>query len=341
MKIKAALGLLLIQLAVSSCQKEHKTAGNESAAVAGDSITVTKKADREDKIDYTNFNIYSISIISSAQKDVLADAFISVSDIYTDPHSIQEDIFKNQKNTPFEQMQRIELDSKHRQKMLDGLHLSENDSLYLYNYQSNTLRKTPLHKLKAVAYLDAYSFDSDELESSYYMVGFQVATQEGNDVDDKYNNAVAYFGNKNPFVEGKMKAIPWKKTGADIAKKYFTNSKLKSGNSYQAQYENMTYYLQDYLEGEILMERKLAIVNDRHEKIFEKTISMAGTDGAEFSPLNGIDTDESNGMQWTGYLFKGKPPVVLGFLAQSFGCPSITFLDKNEKPMVINCDNRH
>ncbi len=90
-----------------------------------------------------------------------------------------------------------------------------------------------------------------------------------------------------------------------------------------------------------MMERKLVVINDRNEKTFEKTITTAGSDGAEFSPLNGIGTDGTNAMQWTGYFFKGKPPVAFGFMVQSFGCPSITFLDKNEKDFTINCDNRH
>ncbi len=338
MKIKTALVLLSLPLAIVSCNKEEKKAVENTAKPTADSI---KTAKAEDKIDYSNFNIYSISLISSAQKNALADVFISVSDIYTEPHSIQEDVFKNQKNVPYEQLQYLELDPQHRKKMLDGLHLTENDSLYLYNYEFNRLQKLPLHKLKAVAYLDAYSMEGNEVDPASYMVGFQLAARQNNDIYDQYNNAVAYFGNKNPFIESKMKPFAWKKSSPDVLKKYFGASKLKAGNAYQAQYENLTYYLQEYLEDDIVMERKLAVINDRNEKTFEKTITIAGSDGAEFSPLNGIGTDGANAMQWTGYLFKGKPPVTIGFMVQYFGCPSITFLDKNEKDLTINCDNRH
>ncbi|AZA83113.1 hypothetical protein C1637_19800 [Chryseobacterium lactis] len=337
MKIKTAVALLLFPLAIISCRKEEKKTVESPAKLPADSVRTAKV---EDKIDYSNFNIYSIAVISSAQKDARADVFISVSDIYKDPNPIQEDIFKKQKSIPSDQLQYLELDPKHRKKMLDGLHLTENDSLYLYNYQFNKLQKMPLHKLKAVAYLDGYSLDSEEVDPSSYMVGFQVAAQQNNDVSEKYYNAIAYFGNKNPFIEGKMQAIAWKKTGSDISKKYFTDSKLKPGNTFQAQYENLKYYLQDYLEDEVVIERKLVVINDQNEKIFEKTITTAGMD-AELSPLNGIDTDGANPTQWTGSLFKGKPPVSFGFIAHYFGCSSITFLDKKEKPIVINCDNRH
>jgi hypothetical protein len=80
-----------------------------------------------------------------------------------------------------------------------------------------------------------------------------------------------------------MKAIQWKKADAGAAKKYFTQSKLKPGKTYQAHYENMNYYLQDYLEEEVIMERQLVVLNDHNEKIFEKTITTADSDGAELS----------------------------------------------------------
>jgi hypothetical protein len=112
--------------------------------------------------------------------------------------------------------------------MLDGLHLTENDSLYLYNYGFNKLEKLPLNKLKAVAYLSPYSMDDEELDPSYYMVGFQLAYRQSNDLFDKYSNAVAYFETKI-HSSRKMKAIQWKKADAGAAKKYFTQSKLKPG----------------------------------------------------------------------------------------------------------------
>ncbi|WP_254488768.1 hypothetical protein, partial [Salmonella enterica] len=81
------------------------------------------------------------------------------------------------------------------------------------------------------------------------------------------------------------------------AKKYFTQSKLKPGKTYQAHYENMNYYLQDYLEEEVIMERQLVVLNDHNEKIFEKTITTADSDGAELSPLHGMEVNGDNAIQ--------------------------------------------
>jgi hypothetical protein len=329
--------LLFLPLAIVSCKKEEKKTVTKEIQPANDSLKIVKT---EEKIDYTDFNILSLSIISSAEKDSDMDIFISVSDIYKGEQPIPADIMKNQKQMTYEERQHFELDAPSRKKLLDGIHLTEKDSLYIYEYGTNKLQRIPVSQLKAVAYLSPYS-DDEDLNPDSYMMGFQVAAHQKTTDYDRYNNAIAYFGNKNPFIENKMKAVKWQKANTDISKKYFGHSKLAQGKTYQAQYENLTYYLQDYLEEGNITERKLVAINDRKEKIAEKVFSLAGSDGGEFLPLYGIDADEANIFQYTGYLFKGKPPVIFGFLAQSFGCPSISFLDKTEKDFPINCDNRH
>lgn len=337
MKIKTAAVLFCFQLFVVSCKKEEKKTVATETKITNDTLKTVKT---EEKIDYTNFNIFSLSVISSAEKDSDMAIFISVSDIYKGEQPIPAAIMKNQKQMTYEERQHFELDAPSRKKLLDGIHLTENDSLYIYEYGSNQLQRMPVSQLKAVAYLSPYSDDQD-LDPDSYMMGFQVATHQKTTEYDRYTNAIAYFGNKNPFVDHKMKAVKWQKADVASSGKYFSQSKLTKGKTYQSQYENLTYYLQDYLEEGNIVERKLAVINDHKEKIAEKTFSLAGSDGGEFLPLYGIDADEANVFQYTGHLFKGKPPVIFGFMAQSFGCPSISFLDQKEKDFPINCDNRH
>jgi hypothetical protein len=57
------------------------------------------------------------------------------------------------------------------------------------------------------------------------------------------------------------------------------------------------------------------------------------------APLNYVESEYIE--QWTGKLFKNKPPVILGFQYVAFGCPGITFLSPTEKDIYIYCDNRH
>ncbi|MDN3693822.1 hypothetical protein QWZ06_16750 [Chryseobacterium tructae] len=334
MKINTAIVLLCSQLMIISCKKDDNKPVQDQTTITQDSV---KTVTTEEEIDFKNFNIFNVSTV---QRKELMDSFISVSDIYNDKNAIPADFLNKQKELPFEKMSYIELDAPYRKKMLDGIHITENDSLYLYNYGTNKLQKIPVNKLKAVAYISPYMGEGDEIDPESYMLGFQLDTQKSNDIFDKYANVIAYFGNKNPFVENQMKMIKWKKAGADIQQKYFPGSKLKYGGTYQSQYENLTYYVQDLLEEYGTQERKLVVVNDHNEKVFEKTFSIG--DGAEFNPLEKTENDPSNYYaQWTGKLFKGKAPVVFNFLAPSFGCPVITFLDKEKTELSINCDNRH
>lgn len=334
MKINTALVLLCSQLMIVSCKNEDKKPVQDQTNITKDSV---KTVQAEEEIDFKNFNIFNVSTV---QRKDLMDTFISVSDIYTDKNPVPADFLKKQKELPFEKMSYIELDDSYRKKMLDGIHITENDSLFLYNYETNTLQKIPLNKLKAVAYLSPYTSEGDEIDQDSYMLGFQIESQKGNDIFDKYTNVIAYFGAKNPFVENKMRMIKWEKASADIQKKYFAGSTLKYGGTYQYKYENLTYYVQDLLEEYGTQERKLVVINDHNEKIFEKTFTIG--DGAEFNPLEKMENTETNDYaQWTGRLFKGKAPVVFNFTAPSFGCPVITFLDKEKTVLDINCDNRH
>ncbi|MGE8553156.1 MAG: hypothetical protein ACN6OB_04340 [Chryseobacterium jejuense] len=334
MKINTALVLLCSQLMIISCKKDEKKPIQDQPAIVKDSV---KTATTEEEIDFKNFNIFNVSTM---QRKDLMDTFISVSDIYNGKNAIPADFLKKQKEVPFEKMTYIELDPTYRKKMLDGIHITENDSLYLYNYEKNKLQKIPVSKLKAVAYLSPYMGEGEEIDPESYMIGFQIDTQKGNDIFDQYTNVIAYFGSKSPFVENKMKMIKWEKAGADVQKKYFSGSTLKYGGTYQYTYENMTYYVQDLLEEYGPQERKLVVINDHQEKVFEKTFTLE--DGAEFNPLEKMPNEETNYYaQWTGRLFKGKAPIVFNFTSPSFGCRSITFLDKERTELSINCDNRH
>ncbi len=45
--------------------------------------------------------------------------------------------------------------------------------------------------------------------------------------------------------------------------------------------------------------------------------------------------------QWTGKLFKDYPPVLFGFVWQSFGCDNIDIIQLPLTTIPILCDNRH
>lgn len=327
-----ALLYLSISMLFFSCKKvENKQAKTEIPQ----KTEVKKDTISEKKINFDDFHIYDLYTMENGEG---SDIFISLSDVYMDSITVPPDIIKNQKNMPFAKLKHFELPPFYREKFLKGTKLSENDTLYLYNYKENHLNKFPIKSLKAVANLNFYSSEGEEIYDDDYMIGFQLYEKVDRERSmDKTEYSLAYFGKENPFAEQKLEPVKWKKTNQkDFPVKIA--SKLKLGKTYQYKVGNLDCYLQDLTSENEIIERKLVAVKGG-KVILDKTITKG--EGAEFYPLNVVEDDATNANQWTGNLFKGKPPVVFGFLSQSFGCSAITFLDNSYPELYKDCDNRH
>ena len=83
----------------------------------------------------------------------------------------------------------------------------------------------------------------------------------------------------------------------------------------------------------------LIVINNSKSKVVFNHI-FEGSEGKHTLPLATAKNKELDINQWTGAIFKGKPPIIYGFLGHSFGCPMIQFAG-NEPPILILCDNRH
>ena len=319
--------LLFLPIYLLSCKKEQqKTLKTISEEIKKDSLIAPK-------IKLDDFNIFEIYTMENG-KDY--DIFISLSDIYHDSLSIPPEIIANQKNLSFDELKHFELPATYREKLLKGTKLKENDTLYLYNYKSSVLEKFPIKDLKAVANLNIYTSEGEEIFEYYYMIGFQLnKTENEESAMEKANFSLAYFGKENPFNVKPLKSIEWKKVSPD---KYPVKTKHATGNVYEYQNEGFQYLIQELIEKTEVIERKLMVLK-KGKLIFEKNYTLG--EGSSFIPLNGIESTDYPRYQWTGNLFKGKPPVIFGFVSQSFGCPSIEFLDKNYPEIYTNCDNRH
>ena len=154
---------------------------------------------------------------------------------------------------------------------------------------------------------------------------------------------IAYFGNKNPFLEKQLVPVRWKKIQPTaLTNKLFKNSNSKSGNLYEFKNANLTYYLQDFSSEQSVAIRDLVVVDEANKIFFEKSFDI-NFEGREFTEVSGTTTDGDHVIysQWTGHLFKNRPPVIFGFTSESFGCSSISLMDKNLSEIPINCDNRH
>ncbi len=121
-------------------------------------------------------------------------------------------------------------------------------------------------------------------------------------------------------------------------KSYMEGSSM--GNTYLYKTNHFLYFLQDYLDDRnVACYRRLLIVDSKTKDIIIEKFFGRG-EGTSPSDLNYADEYETVN-QWTGKLFKDKPPVVFGFEYISFGCPAISIIDKSNEDIYINCDNRH
>lgn len=335
--MKSILFTLMAILSLPGCKEKEVSATKTGTTKNKDSSKVV-----ENRVSSSLREDLQIYRVSGFEMNGETNAFISVSDNYFDSGSVPPEVIKNQKKIPFEQLKYIQLDAPYRAKMLAALQLKERDTLYVFNYQTAKVHKTPISQLKSVAYLSYYIGEGEDLDDGSYMLGFEV--ERGKDwlnIADLYDNTLAYFGDKNPFVENQMVNIRWKEIKVNnYADQIPTDARLKKGKSYIFTNQHLTYYLQDYLEGEEVILRNLVVVDQQNQIFFKKSYNI-NFEGRAFNSLNGIEDQDLVYSQWTGTMFKNTPPVIFGFTSESFGCSVITIMSAAAKEIPIYCDNRH
>ena len=307
------------------------------------SNTMLSTAMDEEELERPNLDTLNIYSLYSIESDGKYRSFISLSDIYKDSITVPPEILANQENESFERLKRIELPEFYRKKMLRGTGLQETDTLFLYNYEHNSLQKIQLKNLKAVAQLNLYSSEGDKIYDYYYMIGFELNDHKNTEEEAFLNDLTfAAIGKENPFAQEQLQSIVWTKIPAAEFPK---NTLLKLNNleiERSLKYENkdLIYYLQDWKSADYLRYRKLIVLNKKKEPIYSRLFNNSD-EGSGLTQLNGIDEPESNYYQWTGKLFKNKPPVFFDLVNSSFGCPEILFVSQSHPRLFINCDPRH
>ena len=324
---------LLICIVFFSCQQKEKKALETTVR---DSVITKIDSVSPQKINLDSFHIFDLYPMEDGDEDRI---FISLSDIYKDSVTVPPEIIANQKSLSFEQLKHIELPPQYRKKLLSGTNLSENDSLYLFNYKDNRLERFPIKDLKAVANLNLYTSEGEPVQDYYYMIGFEL-----NGIFDRQkstemsNFSMAYFGKENPFAGQKLQPVKWQHASLEEFPLKVKPSNLKPGKTYKFSNGKLKCFLMDLMLGTEITERRL-VTTENGKVTFEKTYTLG--EGSGFYPLNFVERDEYNQNQWFGQLFKDKPPVIFGFVSESFGCTAITFLDQSYPDFYSDCDNRH
>jgi hypothetical protein len=269
--------------------------------------------------------------------------FISLSDNYLlsdHPDSLAiPDLYPDEGNALVEDKEYFTLESTYRKKFLTKTKISETDQVFIYNYYRDTLVSFPVKNLKVVACLSVYaSEDNSPYSQGDYMIGFEIDKNVLTNLGEYYSETFVYVGKENPFVQGKLRNIAWKKNEPADFPANTMNSKnaiilqsYEKGDTYTYKTSELHYFIQDYLRNNDVSARRVLAVDSQTKETVRDQFYY-DSEGSGLAPLNN---------QWTGELFKDKPAVIFGMEYVSFGCPFIAFLDKSEWNVGINCDNRH
>ncbi len=227
------------------------------------------------------------------------------------------------------------LDSKYRARFLEQNHFAENDSVFVYNYAENQLTSYLVRDVPLVAHITPY--ESSTVVSPWdYLIGFDFQDRTPINTWDSFYDSFVYIGKDNPFYRGDIKPFKWEaitKIPNSIVERDHRVNKVNLDYAYTYQDKDMTFFY-------FIPLAKIFVINaNTNEVIFETTFFTG--EGADLSPLNYFDKEYPMVNQWTGKLFKDYPPVLFGFVWQSFGCDNIDIIQLPLTTIPILCDNRH
>ncbi|MCR6642948.1 MAG: hypothetical protein NVV82_29145 [Sporocytophaga sp.] len=348
------LGLTIFTL--MSCNEENEEVEEIQTTIAEqpteEPIITNNKLNVNDHIVTQGFDLYLLRDLESIIG--LKVGFISLSEIYPLSEHPDSLAIPNPEEVNKDSLQYFKLSSEYRNRFLSKTKISEEDSVFIYDYSTDVLVSYPVKILSIVAYLNVYMEPNEcPCRQNDYMIGFQINKSSLTGFDKYLNNSLVYVGKENPFILGQMRPISWERIDikdfplekSNIPNNVFRQHDVEKGNAYLYNSELYQYYIQEYSEGGnsfYLVQRHLIVTNMKDDVILEKVFN--DSEGTSIAPLNfGIENSNFSDLkeQWTGYLFKNKPQVVFGFVWSSFGCPNIIFLDSNVDDVYINCDNRH
>ncbi len=269
--------------------------------------------------------------------------FVVLTDSY--PWNNNKKIIKTEflGNTP---IKHHELKNRYRKNFLHSMKIKETDKVYIYNYKLDELKEFTVKELPLVAEPNPYGSDFP-IEESDYLIGFDFKRKISADKTSLYYNSYVFIGEKNPFIRGGLVPVIWRKLiekespFVKLNKKstYIFESK-DSIEIYSFTNRNYKYYLKIKDKESMYTQAFHLIVKKGEDIVFDK--EYTGSEGATPAPLAfGEKKERRYYEQWTGRLFKNKPPVIFGFMYYSFNCNGIDFLKSPSNSIWVKCDCRH
>jgi len=287
-------------------------------------------------------NIYKLTPYYVDNDNETSTAFVNISETYFENKRFEYLISnEDRKDT-------LTLTSRQRKVFLKTVNISEDDTVFIYELETDIVHSYKVKDLPVISCLNIYSYGGNYEEYDFEF-GFDLGK-----LKIEYDNNFVSIGKSNPFQTGDIKEILW----TEIDNKNFPKpfdvqiidedirswfDGVTSEKSYSFTNKYFNYYIQNlkHKNGNVAY-RYLVVTDKKSDKIVYEDVYME-SEGSYLTPIKIDNIKEHNDyyIQWTGKLFKDKAPVIFGFVAHSFGCGSIDFINKEESYIRILCDNRH
>lgn len=234
-----------------------------------------------------------------------------------------------------------ELKGVYRKRFLKAIQIKEQDFIFIYYYQQDTIFRFRVKDISLVAGLNIYGPDYPVTQYDYH-IGFELKDPAA--IGDYFYTALVSVGKKNPFTLGQLKPMLYDQIDSHEFPSRHSLLKDSLDAFFRGEWETYRFTLNglDYFvrrQSNLVM-HVLVIDTVNLNHVFETV--YYDHEGGYLTPCRiRNELEDSEHDQWTGVLFKNRPPVILGFTGHSFGCESITFLDSSLTPINIRCDNRH
>ena len=289
---------------------------------------------------HNNILLYQINVTSL---DSGGQIYVSPSDFY-EIDSLDLPIREMQKRLSQGKkiQQYIVLDDKYKKRIFEKTNYAPNDTIFVYNYNKNILKKYPITNLRTVAYI--YISNENKIDIKKCKIRFELA-YDPYDISEEesriYWEAYAYIGKENPFVENQMKPMTWVKIDKEKFPLPYTiiHEEYYWGNTYRYEDQEVICYLRDFRinEGyEIFDNKRYLVVLDAKTKRIIKTAFWEENELLELdSPY---DRDDLSFAVSIGRLLKNRPITICGLNYRYFQCLPIVFLDQQYSDLDNFCD---
>ncbi|OTQ29841.1 hypothetical protein B6D19_11810 [Gilliamella apicola] len=340
MKKKALYFLFMIfaLLSISFCISAEMLGGNKLIEWEGGHY-------RED------IRMYTLTSIDYIKGEPEFD-FISLSDdidLYDNKYKKDIYLIPSAENKTYKKEQYL-LTGSYRTKLLNLAGISEDDTVFIYDYLNNKLKSVPVYGLNTFAVVNTYYHPHEPYGLDAYMFGFKL----NSNMFDQYASYIVYIGKENPFLQQPLTPLVWHQIDSKDFPVLESDDEITSlipvynpedlikGDNFMAEAIGLRFYIQNYEtpdNNEIII-RHLIILDSDSNMI--TNVVHGYFEGGMLLPLSSSIDDNKEIFQWVGSILKNEPPVIFDFSSEAFSCrPLFQFIHPLHEYFIPRCDCRH